>query len=58
MNGYSNTDAGLGCPNQRNTSSLRKEKTKMEHNEDEKQVQVGDSVKQENIHLEGNTLQV
>lgn len=58
MNGYSNTDAVLGHPNQGNSSSLGKEETKMEQNEDEKQVQVVDKFKQEDIHLEGNTLQV
>lgn len=58
MNRFSNTDAVLGHPNQGNSSNLGKEETKMEQNEDEKQVQVGDSVKQEDIHLEGNSLQV
>ena len=58
MHGDSNTDEELGYPNGGNSSHPGKEKSKMEKNEDEKQVQVGDLVNQEDIYLGVNALKV
>lgn len=44
-----------GHPGQGNSPSPGKEKSKMEHNVDEKQVQMGDLVNQEYIHVGPNT---